>query len=214
VFNTLTNSGALRGLFMENGELYMNADFIHTGTLVAGRIPTLDDTKIASAATWNAVGPGIRSDLHLTATLPNAITMNALGIKATTTDGKWACLNSNGLEVYNGAIVVRNQAGQTVLDGNGIVTEGLGATKIYKPGQTGNYATIGGSYGDFNLYHNNQASPWFYIQDSGPYPGPAGMFVCGTNGFLNFSQSITEPYGTWDFTHCTPQNLNVVAKFA
>jgi ferredoxin len=113
-----------------------------------------------------------------------------------------------------GAIVVRNQAGQTVLDGNGIVTEGLGATKIYKPGQTGNYATIGGSYGDFNLYHNNQASPWFYIQDSGPYPGPAGMFVCGTNGFLNFSQSITEPYGTWDFTHCTPQNLNVVAKFA
>ena len=35
VFNALTNNGALKGIFMENGELYINADLIKTGVLAS-----------------------------------------------------------------------------------------------------------------------------------------------------------------------------------
>lgn len=40
VFNTLTNNGLLRGLFMSGGELYMNADYINAGTIRASLIDT------------------------------------------------------------------------------------------------------------------------------------------------------------------------------
>lgn len=36
VFNKLTNDGALQGLYMENGKLYVNASYIHSGTLKLG----------------------------------------------------------------------------------------------------------------------------------------------------------------------------------
>lgn len=38
VFNTLTNNGAARGLFMENGALYINAYYIKTGYISANMI--------------------------------------------------------------------------------------------------------------------------------------------------------------------------------
>lgn len=40
VFNALTNNGQLRGLFMSNGELYMNADYIRSGVIDAQYIST------------------------------------------------------------------------------------------------------------------------------------------------------------------------------
>lgn len=41
VFNKLTNNGALQGLYMESGNLYMNASYIKTGTMKAGRIESV-----------------------------------------------------------------------------------------------------------------------------------------------------------------------------
>ena len=38
VFNRLTNNGQLQGLYMDGGNLYMNASYIKTGTMKAGRI--------------------------------------------------------------------------------------------------------------------------------------------------------------------------------
>jgi len=40
VFNRLTNNGALQGLYMQNGELYMNASYIKAGSLSANLIKT------------------------------------------------------------------------------------------------------------------------------------------------------------------------------
>jgi len=40
VFNTLTNNGALPGLFMSNGQLYMNASYIDAGVINASLITT------------------------------------------------------------------------------------------------------------------------------------------------------------------------------
>lgn len=38
VFNRLTNNGTLQGLYMQNGELYMNASYIKAGTLSANMV--------------------------------------------------------------------------------------------------------------------------------------------------------------------------------
>lgn len=38
IFNKLTNNGALKGIYMENGELYVNATYIKTGYISASRI--------------------------------------------------------------------------------------------------------------------------------------------------------------------------------
>jgi len=40
VFNLLTNNGALQGLYMSNGQLYVNATYINTGSLNANLITT------------------------------------------------------------------------------------------------------------------------------------------------------------------------------
>lgn len=42
IFNLLTNNGALQGVFMQNGNLYINADFIRTGTLKIGSTQNAD----------------------------------------------------------------------------------------------------------------------------------------------------------------------------
>ena len=36
IFNKLTNDGAIRGIFMQNGQLYVNMDYLQTGTLKLG----------------------------------------------------------------------------------------------------------------------------------------------------------------------------------
>ncbi len=49
IFNALTNNGALEGLYMKDGKLYISADYIGTGTLAADRIAA----KSVSAAKLN-----------------------------------------------------------------------------------------------------------------------------------------------------------------
>lgn len=43
IFNLLTANGALKGLFMEDNELYINADYIKSGVLIADVITSSDD---------------------------------------------------------------------------------------------------------------------------------------------------------------------------
>ena len=38
IFNRLTNNGAIQGIYMQNGQLYINANYIQTGTMSADRI--------------------------------------------------------------------------------------------------------------------------------------------------------------------------------
>ena len=40
IFNALTNNGASKGIYMENGELYINGNYIMSGVLAAGLIKT------------------------------------------------------------------------------------------------------------------------------------------------------------------------------
>ncbi len=55
VFNALTNNGALKGLYMQNGELYINASYLRSGTVSASLIDgaSLVITKGSTIAGWN-----------------------------------------------------------------------------------------------------------------------------------------------------------------
>lgn len=43
IFNKLTNNGAMKGLYMQDGNLYINADYIQSGTIRAGLVSASGD---------------------------------------------------------------------------------------------------------------------------------------------------------------------------
>lgn len=60
VFNKLTNNGVTQGIYLNNNKLYVNADYIQTGTLAAARIAahSIEVSKLTgnikdSGNTWN-----------------------------------------------------------------------------------------------------------------------------------------------------------------
>ena len=53
VFNKLTNNGAAQGIFLQNGELYINATYINTGTLSADLVRTGYLTDEAGNNYWD-----------------------------------------------------------------------------------------------------------------------------------------------------------------
>ena len=48
VFNALTNNGAIQGLFMDDGELYINASYMNTGTLTGVTINVTTDLTVGN----------------------------------------------------------------------------------------------------------------------------------------------------------------------
>lgn len=55
IFNRLTNNGAIKGIYMQNGQLYINADFIKAGTL-SGDVVKAGILKDAAGKNyWNMV---------------------------------------------------------------------------------------------------------------------------------------------------------------
>lgn len=61
IFNRLTNNGSIQGLYMENGNLYVNATYIKSGTLDAELINAIGD-KVGRHATMTAKGLTVYSD--------------------------------------------------------------------------------------------------------------------------------------------------------
>lgn len=51
IFNKLTNNGQLQGLYMQNGQLYINASYMNTGTLSAVKIQSQD-----GSSSWDLAG--------------------------------------------------------------------------------------------------------------------------------------------------------------
>ena len=58
VFNKLTNNGALKGIYMQNGELYINGTYIKTGTLDASlvNVTNINATNITTGILKDASG--------------------------------------------------------------------------------------------------------------------------------------------------------------
>jgi len=79
VFNTLTNNATLPGLFMNNGQLYINANYINTGILTSVTIDVDTDAKIGnnlilSPSSYSGVqwGEGINTPVIYVDSTPDA----------------------------------------------------------------------------------------------------------------------------------------------
>lgn len=55
IFNLLTDNGTIQGLFMQNGQLYVSADYIHSGTLALGGANNANGTLAVYDAGGNDV---------------------------------------------------------------------------------------------------------------------------------------------------------------
>lgn len=78
VFNRLTNYGAIQGMYMENGKLYVNADYIKTGTLSADLIKTGILTDSTGRSYWNFNTGDMLVNGSITSTQGNkTITLNS-----------------------------------------------------------------------------------------------------------------------------------------
>jgi len=56
IFNRLTDNGAAQGMVLLNGQLYINASYIHSGTLVLGGLNNQNGTMQVLDASGNVVG--------------------------------------------------------------------------------------------------------------------------------------------------------------
>lgn len=83
VFKEITDNGLKRGLFMNNGSLFINADYIQAGTISAARIKTDDllvgrNIKLAPEAriSWNIVtdNDGVVTQDNIVTKLKNYVT--------------------------------------------------------------------------------------------------------------------------------------------
>lgn len=65
IFNRLTNNGAVQGLTLVNGQLYINASYIQSGTLVLGGVNNGNGTLKVVDANGNTVGTWTNAGINM-----------------------------------------------------------------------------------------------------------------------------------------------------
>lgn len=106
VFNKLTNNGAAQGIYLQDGYLYINADYINTGSLNANLITT----GILADSNQNTV-----FNLSTGALTSNNLTIDSTYFKLAN-DGKITSINADGhkIEIEKGVITGYKTDGTTV----------------------------------------------------------------------------------------------------
>lgn len=101
VFNRLTNNGASQGIYMENGELYINMSYLKTGALVVkdhssnNEIAKFDATnKTAMVGGWNVVN-GALQKLDGSTTLKLSASDKLIGMETTDSAGSGTVRNTS-----------------------------------------------------------------------------------------------------------------------
>jgi hypothetical protein len=126
------------------------------------------------------------------ASLVTVTNLNATNITAGSIDASSITVtNLNATNITTGS-----------LSADRISTIGLGAEKIYQPSYPNNYAKIGGTYADLELYQNG--SKYFTIYNDNLTS--VALKYGPTNSELSFLQSsgtTTRPLGNWDFGSIT-----------
>ena len=108
VFNTLTNNGELKGVYMLNGELYINGTYIHSGIINADLIQTgTIDADLIKAGTISSTN-GRTTISMATGTIEIAIgsgakvTLDNLGVRAVDSSGNTRTSLSMVGTIYHG----------------------------------------------------------------------------------------------------------------
>ena len=185
VFNKLTNNGALPGIFMQNGQLYINASYIMAGTLSANYIKGGTLTLGGS----NNTNGTIRM-------------LNASGQQI----GKW---DKDGITASNANIsgtvnALEGKIGEWYLtDGN--LTNGLPYT-----GEKNTNATGMGSYGSGWAFWAGNGR--FTVNQAGALHAEAGDFTGTVNANSGvFNGTVNADSGVFD--NITVQNSSVYSSY-
>jgi hypothetical protein len=69
IFNRLTNNGTIQGIYMQNGQLYINASYIQSGTLKLGGVDNTNGVLEVYDANGNLIGTFDKDGLSATGNL-------------------------------------------------------------------------------------------------------------------------------------------------
>lgn len=129
IFNILTNNGQLQGIYMQNGQLYINASYIMTGILSANRIAAYSITseKIeAGAITAGKIAANAITSGKIAA---GAITSNKIAAGAITADmitsGTFSSNNEYRIKYNNGSYIVCIDSSVTPSSTSGVMSVGI-----------------------------------------------------------------------------------------
>lgn len=205
VFNRLTNNGALQGIYMSDGQLYINATYIQTGTLSATRIKggtlTLGGTSNGNGLlqikdkNGQVIVQGNNTGLTVT---KGSITGSSIIVGGSANgNGTISVKNASDKEIVlidNTGIKVKNTSGTTIVTAN---ANGLTVTKGTISGTSISGGTITGTtvigstirftgrnsseYGEFKYLGGNDGFSRYGFETSG---NTGGLYFKTANGFL------------------------------
>lgn len=112
VFNRLTNNGALQGLYMYNGQLYVNASYINTGQLLADLITTGKITSTNGKVYFDLDNNELVCD-KMVSTDSNNTVESSIGYITVSGSRYYGNLITKGSDAINGILLVPS-------DSNGI----------------------------------------------------------------------------------------------
>ena len=223
VFNRLTDNGVAQGIILNNGQLYINASYIQTGTLTLGGLNNQNGTlRVLNAAgqeigTWTKDGISIqRGDINLDSSGSIKVGFNAADTKYVLFNNQGMNLMlENGSKVYTGTIRFGNSDYYPVSTDLGtLVAQYTEGTEVFD-------TTIGPGY--LNIFHstNNVGDHELeYDIESFRVSGPSGAFqVNSDDGEVNTSYEfklgtpLGIPYGgtgaTTPALHITTQYVSI-----
>ena len=144
IFNRLTNNGEVQGLILYNGKVYLNAEYIQTGTLVANLL-------MAGILTVGGANNG-NGQIRILDANGNVIgTWNKNGISVTKGSINGPSITLGGDNNTSGTLTVKDANGTTVatINNNGVT--------VNKGTISGPSITLGGS---------NNANGYLYVRDA------------------------------------------------
>lgn len=129
VFNRLTNNGVLKGIFIQNGQLYINASYIRSGTLDADLIQagSITAAKIAAnAITAAKISSGAVTSDKIAS---RAVTANKIAAGAITADmitsGTFSSNNEYRIKYNNSSYIVCIDSSVTPSSTSGVLSMGI-----------------------------------------------------------------------------------------
>lgn len=179
IFNRLTNNGAVQGLTLLNGQLYINASYIQSGTLVLGGVNNGNGTLKVVDANGNTVGTWTNTGINL----------------LSGTIGGWT-IGQN--EIYKNEYAVGTiEAKVGLMSSFGDV---MAYTDYYDYGSETNFIRAALRYGSVELYRKQDGTLW----DSGRMQTSSAIYAALDNRpYLSFTANrCMKLYGNSDnFLH-------------
>ena len=119
VFNAITNNGVAQGVYLENGQLYINSSYIKTGTLVVGGANNVNGTIRVNNASGTLIGGINNTEIFHKHTNNDKVSMNSGGLyfyKNTSTEigsiKRGTYQGNDSLDIYGDVLISLTSKGE------------------------------------------------------------------------------------------------------